>query len=761
MSLIFFISPITSPSTVILWDKVSLISYVRAFTILIGCAYLPGANIYSLIFHENNLHEKFKVEPFLLKITIYPLLSLFIIGFSVLIIDQIGFNNEFFVLILLMVIVGLFLLDIIVQIVRKNKIELIIKKIDISKETLIILIISIGIIFIAVGIHLGVKYLIPGDSWIGLAPCNYIGSPNTSPIEWGANNLYYPIFWSYIIYGLSILCGLPYLNTNALLAPFCYIYATSIYLLMKAILYDFKEKYATLSTILITISSGLFYISSDYGYGRVPAITFTCEFYFIYKSYAYLLLIIALALFIIVMKTIDDNKIDNQPYFNLKEYKLLILASLFLILTATVYLFPLLMGLIIIFIYCFFSDNIKKNFSLFSTLLFFIFIIFIFLDILMSFYLSSSTFLAFQWFFQIGLFTAITHFIPFWLFTYSIIGSVVIASLIIQLIFSKYFKLSNNMILKLELNYPNYKYFLIFFTVLLTIEIIAIILEEFFLDFKLDEKFTFFFYLDKIFLNIGFIGIIAIYLFYYSFEKDKKLFFPLISWVLTMFLIASLFIFLFWFQTDPIRLNSINKGNRFVMDFWFKRIWLYSIIPLCILAAIGLFKLTTRIKNRPFFKTLIANKTRTKALKLSFLSLLIFLSNTQLIFAGIYSGSATNAPKDEEIELLSWMSENIPLDSNFLIDNDYIIRIGIFSMVNGRYFFIKDYFKSDYNETENIERIDDLIDDNIEYLLIHEDLLYDSSNSSRFIRNYLIPNFYNESEHRTTHYRLYYAPYFD
>jgi hypothetical protein len=107
------------------------------------------------------------------------------------------------------------------------------------------------------------------------------------------------------------------------------------------------------------------------------------------------------------------------------------------------------------------------------------------------------------------------------------------------------------------------------------------------------------------------------------------------------------------------------------------------------------------------------------------------------------------------------MSENVPEDSRILMDEDYIIRVGIFSMINGRYYFINNYFKSDYNQTENIEQIEDLKEDDIEYLLIHEDYLYGSSNRSRFIRSYLIPYFYNESEHKTDHYRLYYAPYFD
>ena len=84
-------------------------------------------------------------------------------------------------------------------------------------------------------------------------------------------------------------------------------------------------------------------------------------------------------------------------------------------------------------------------------------------------------------------------------------------------------------------------------------------------------------------------------------------------------------------------------------------------------------------------------------------------------------------------------------------------------MVNGHYYFINDIFEKNVNYTENVEKIDDLKDDDIEYLLVSEDYLEESDSSDRvhFVKNYLIPNFYNETEHETDDYRLYYAPYFD
>ena len=107
------------------------------------------------------------------------------------------------------------------------------------------------------------------------------------------------------------------------------------------------------------------------------------------------------------------------------------------------------------------------------------------------------------------------------------------------------------------------------------------------------------------------------------------------------------------------------------------------------------------------------------------------------------------------------MSENIPKDSNILIDEDFTIRKGLFSIVNSHSYFIDNIFDSDVNATKNLEEIDYLIDNDIEYLLIHDDFLYGSSNRSKFVRHYLRPFFYNETEYETDHYTLYFAPYFD
>ncbi len=761
MSLALIIRPITSPTTIILWSDVGVLNYIRSFVFIIGIGYLPGANLYNIIFPKNDLHERFKVEPFLLKITIYPLLSFLFLGLSVLILDQIGLMREMFEILLFSIIMVLFFSDLMVQYIRNNKISFKFEKMNLSKYTLIILIISLGILLFSVSIHLGTQYLIVGDSWVGLASTNYIGRSGTSPIRWGEVYYYYPIFWAYICFGFSILSGLPYININALLAPYCYLYVPSLYLLTKSILYQLKEKYAVLSTALITISSGLFIFTSNTAVGNLPALTFTVEFYFIYKSYSYLLLIFALSLFIIILKTNEEKNAFNEKIIKINNFKLLFLVALFLVISFMLYLLPLLMGLFFIFLYCLFSENKRKNFQLLKYLTALIGVIFISLDILMNFYLSSSMFNMVQWFFPIQSLQQILSLIPIYILIYFLFGCLYALMTIIQFLSSKDYNKERNFISKYKLNSKNiFKFSLIIFTALLIIEII-ILLEEVFLNLNFKQNFTFFYYLDKILINIGFVGIIGVYFSYYCFLKDKKLFFILISWILICILIGSTLIFMFWFQSNSLKLNEIEKSSRLLMNNWYNRNWTYAIIPLGILASIGLIKLSKLVNNIEVFKKIITNKKRKKLFNFSALSLLIVLSTSNLIFAGINIGSFNSKPSDEEIDMLSWMSENLPIDSKILIEENYIIRLGIITIVNGYYYIIDDIFESNYNQTENIQELEDLKDIKIEYLLVSKDFLNENSNRSIFFKSYLIPNFYNESEHKTRHLWLYYAPYFD
>jgi len=178
------IRPISSPYSIILWKKVNFFNYVRAIGMIIGVAFLPGACIFNIFFHNNKLHQRFNVEPFLIKILFYPLLSFSFIGISVLIIDQIGITNRnLFTLILVLIIVCLVVLDIFIQKQRGGVLNFKNETVCVSKFTFLIILIAIGIICITIGVHLSLHYIIPGDSWAGLTFTKYIGFSKTNALE--------------------------------------------------------------------------------------------------------------------------------------------------------------------------------------------------------------------------------------------------------------------------------------------------------------------------------------------------------------------------------------------------------------------------------------------------------------------------------------------------------------------------------------------------------------------------------------------------
>ena len=211
-----------------------------------------------------------------------------------------------------------------------------------------------------------------------------------------------------------------------------------------------------------------------------------------------------------------------------------------------------------------------------------------------------------------------------------------------------------------------------------------------------------------------------------------------------------------------IFLGDISNENIYYSIYWFNRIFYYSIIPLCVLASIGFIKLIKILKNNPKFSKIFTKKRRKTFIKFLSFSLLIFLVHTNLVITGIRLGNKNKAIEDEKIEVIIWISEHIPRGSNFLIDDldDALLR-GIHAMADCYLHLIKSYFKSDVNETENIEDIDNLIDNKIKYLMISEEYIDETDKRATFVLTYLIPNFYNDTLYRSDEYRIYYAPYFE
>lgn len=209
-------------------------------------------------------------------------------------------------------------------------------------------------------------------------------------------------------------------------------------------------------------------------------------------------------------------------------------------------------------------------------------------------------------------------------------------------------------------------------------------------------------------------------------------------------------------------MKDIDERNIFTMNHWFGRNWLYSIIPLCILSSIGLIDISEKINFHVRFKMIVEKKHIKNTLKYSGFALLIYVLFSSVAVSGMEVGDGNERVSDEEVEVISWMAENLPVNSKVLLyDNDYIIYMGIRATFSYRIKYIDDIFKSDYNYTELINEIEYLKENNIEYLIITEDYLSESSEEVYFVKTYLKPNFYNDTLYESDEYRIYYAPYFD
>ncbi|MFX1463505.1 MAG: hypothetical protein ACFFBF_10745, partial [Promethearchaeota archaeon] len=230
-----FIPPIMPNNTIIIWELIPPLNYVKAILLTLSLAFLPGSNFYSIFFQNDEISKRIKIEPFLIKITLYPLISFSFIGIVVLIYDQIGLTGEYIGILLVIIIFLVNLFDIYLQKRRLCYFKIRKIKLEISKNTFFILLFAIAVMTISVGYQLGWKYLVSGDPWDSIKYANQIGVNGSSPIYIN----FYPNFWGYISYGLSVLAGIPYININTLLAPFCYLFVTSIYILIKSILFNF------------------------------------------------------------------------------------------------------------------------------------------------------------------------------------------------------------------------------------------------------------------------------------------------------------------------------------------------------------------------------------------------------------------------------------------------------------------------------------------------------------------------------------------
>ena len=677
MVIAIFIPPITSNDSLINWENILPLNYFRTIILILSCAFLPGSNIYALFFPNDDISKKFSIEPFFVKITLYPLISFGFIGVSVIILDQIGLLRELISIFLVFIILILFFIDILFQITRFKHLNVVKTQITISKNTTFVLLFALAVLTITIGFQYGWLYLPPGDPWDGIKYANLIGVSGVSPLSID----YYPNFWGYVSFGFSALTGLPYINTNTLLAPFNYLFVTTIYLFMRSLLFKFKKQYAVFSTILILLFSGLF------SNPLISRLLFVSEFHFIYKSYSYFLFFISTALFFIVINNKDTKRFEIRRFWETKDFKFLILGSFFLVLSFITYAFPLLLGLVFLFFYTLLSKKAKiiQKFRFFLFLFFSVILFFLFFDILLNFYLSYIVIRIIPYFFNFEVFSILNKINTPYIITYPIFLLLFLLLYLLYFIISKSSK-------KRERNERRYnvqvrliaKIIFISFMIFLIIEFFIIFLEKSILNIDLSNKSFFFLYLDKIFLNLGFIGILGILFSYYCYKKSKNLFLVLFSWIIFSFFLAFALIFTENITNLTLSPGELSERSLFMMDYWFNRIWFYAIPALCIFSSIGLFELFSILKTYRIFQRYKILQPLAKNI-ISFS--LISFSFTGVIFSGILYGNANFRYTKNQINVLDWVSENIPIRSGVLVGDNFFMGVGVDSIT-----FVRQYF---------------------------------------------------------------------
>ena len=305
--------------------------------------------------------------------------------------------------------------------------------------------------------------------------------------------------------------------------------------------------------------------------------------------------------------------------------------------------------------------------------------------------------------------------------------------------------------------------FLIFIAFFIA-ESVFLILDFTVIEFNLSEHIFFFLCLDKLYLNLGFIGVLGIFFSYYCYKKYRNLFLILISWIIVSFAIGYILIIAEWIKNFNIAPIIISERSYLLMIYWFDRLWFYSIPPLCILASIGTIELVKRLKYHSIFNR---NKYLTLFTKQFGVLSIIFLSISGIIITGVVYGNSNYRYAYAQINTLGWISDNIPIHSKVLVGDNFFMGVGINSINFFNHYFFDEIFKAEYNEIENIQLIEYLKQDNMKYLVINSFFISYYLNKSDFVYNILIPNFYNDTLYECKEEQVigaitvYYAPYFN
>jgi len=705
MIITFFIPPVPNSEMIIEWSRISLLNLFRAIIFLIGCSIIPGSCIFKIFFPNNTIHQRFGVDPIIVKLVFYPLLSFGMLGSLTLILDLFGLQRMYFSMILFLSILIAYSLSLILQIRRGKKIFLNNTKVILSKSSLLIMFLAISIIIITLTIHLKAKYHIDEDLYRILDFTDFIGRQDT---ELGDYFYYYTPYWSYITFSISTLSGIPAINISVMLSPLIYLSITSLYLLMRSLLIDFKKIYAILSVIFAVSFSYLFYFINPQIEGELTSLfTYDAFLVFRYKSFATILFTISIALFLVLIKKRNDThvKILKQKIENLL---LIALAAFFLIQSLMIYYLPVIPALLLILILLVVNGRNIHFLKTYLIFISFLTIFFIFFDIVAKNVFSWKIISQVFYFLNEPRYLSELNFETRLFINSCLCYLLLIGFLFLNLLFYKIRLKFGSLVVKRNKNSKNNAKFIFFlisliFLGFLVLEIILNLIRT------IRGLSNFTFILHLFFYNLGFIGIFGIFMMYFCYKKRRKLFYILFSWFVFLMGVAFSLFFYYYVKDSFINLYNLPKHDFFLMTYWFNRIWHYTIIPLSIFASIGLIKIIIYYNSRNF-------KIRYKVLK-SFpiailISTIVFFSISNTIIASVKLYNYFRILTDEEAHIINWVSQNTPRDSKFLCDRDLLVRR------------IKDITRRDTN------RIHRVMEEGLQYLECPDVISTASSNCS-------------------------------
>ena len=720
----FFIPSITFSEMAIDWSQISVLNYIRAIVFVIGCAFVPGSSIFCLLFPNSTIHEKLKIEPFFIKLVLYPLISLTFLGSISLILDQLSIMRKFFSLILFLTIIILHLFKI-VKFKKDFKIKHIFNKseVKISRNTLFILFLTITIILISLSIHLHTRYLFGIDGYIAMSSSRFIGLPDIQITDKFSS---YTLYWGYITFSLSTLSGIPAINIMVLYFFLVYLFIASIYLFFKALLGDLNDKFAILATIFATIFSSLYLIYENKKvFERISYFTYDGIFNLRYKGFAIILTIVSMTLFIIAFK---KSNLKNLKRFRfIEDLFILFVSAFFLIQSFIIYYLPIIPALSLIFILILVLANKREQFKCYFYFSAFFIGFFCFFDLIFNNFFSKKAIGSFLYFFGEWIKFPVRN--PLFEFNITILSLIGLLAIIpiISISFNKLFSSYNNLNLRFKLSPKSIiMIFIIFNTTFLFLEITLNLIRT------IRSLYYFTFILHLFYYNLGLTGILGVYFSFLCYKKNKQIFYIAFTWFICLFLISIIPIIISWLSypfLNPVEL----PGNLILRNsYWFNRTWYYSIIPISILASIGFIKL---IKFLSLKFTIIRRKKRVDlSLKLISLSFFVFFVFSNSIIAGMFlNNEPYQTLDDEEIQVIGWITENLPSSSNILVDrrkiktymnsittnNPYLINEEVETAISSLYRY-DIFYKTDANcsidyieRFGNYENVIDLFDNNI------------------------------------------------